>query len=214
MPCSVRRTRPSRCSSARPPREDTRRASTRTSPWCWACRASTTRPRSPLGATCPPTRRPRTSTTCAASSTLEAKPLTTGTVDQAGRQVGRERRQGRPSNDRRRTKVAGDQVAVPRPPLRRRLSPRSVPAPAGSPAGSAAAVASEPDRQRAGRALLQSAHALVEGGRDAGEQQRHQRDRHRREIVEQLAVEQRRLAREAVEPVGNRIERRARSRGR
>ena len=44
-----------------------RRASTRTSRSCSACRASTTRPRSRRRATFPPTRRPTTSTTCAAS---------------------------------------------------------------------------------------------------------------------------------------------------
>src|SRR5262245_26848244 len=64
----------------------------------------------------------------------------------------------------------------------------------------------KPNGERAGRALSEAAGALVERGRDAGDEQRHRRDRERGQIVEDLAIEERGSARKGVEPKGYRIE--------
>src|SRR5215831_3793125 len=53
----------------------------------------------------------------------------------------------------------------------------------------------KPNGERAGRALGEAAGALVERGRDAGDEQRHRRDRERGQIVKDLPIKERRSAR-------------------
>src|SRR5262249_2914538 len=60
--------------------------------------------------------------------------------------------------------------------------------------------------ERAGSALREAAGALVERSRDAGNEQRHRRDRQGGQIVEDLAIKERRSARKGVKPKGHRVE--------